>query len=100
MSQGEKDRIVEQYWKTLESQVEKLLGDHAAEVHALANALMERSDLSGKEALEIIELTRAEAIARGESIPSALPEMVMKLLPEHQRQPAKLEELEPAPSAD
>ncbi len=90
----------EQYWQMLETQVENLLRDHAAEVHALANALMERSDLSGKEALEIIELTRSEAIARGESIPSALPEMVMNLLPEHQRQPAKLEELEPAPSTD
>ena len=44
----------------------------------------------------------AEAVetVRIASIPSALPEMVMKLLPEHQRQPAKLEELEPAPSAD
>jgi len=98
MSQGEKDKIIEQYWRTLETQVENLLHVHASEVHALVSALLERSDLSGAEALEIIEIARAEAIARGEQIPEGLPPMIMQLLPEHQRQPTKLEELEPAPS--
>ncbi|MBI3242185.1 MAG: AAA family ATPase [Chloroflexi bacterium] len=100
ISQGEKDKIIEQYWRTLETQVENLLRAHASEVHSLVNALLERSDLSGTEALEIMENARLEAIARGEHVPEGLPPMMMQLLPEHQRQPAKLEELEPAPAAD
>jgi cell division protease FtsH len=88
----------ERYWKMLESQVEQLLRDHAAEVHALATALLERSDLNGKEAAEIMETARIEAVARGEQVPEGLPPMIMQLLPEHQRMPVNLNELEPAPA--
>lgn len=90
----------EKYWQLLESQVEKILRDHAAEVHALAGALLERNDLNGQEAIEIMENARAEAIARGEQVPAPMPEMVMSLLPEHQNAPAVLGELEPAPVAE
>jgi cell division protease FtsH len=97
-AQGEKDRIIEQYWRVLEDQTEKLLRVHAAEVHAIANALIERSDLNSSEVLEIMELARTEAAARGEPVPEGLPQMTIQLLPEYQKQPARLEELEPAPS--
>ena len=98
--QGDRDRMLEKYWKSLETQVEQILRDHAAEVHALVNALLELDDLSGKEAVEIIEAARAEAIARGENIPEGLPPMMMQLLPEHQNKPVDVNELEPAPAAD
>jgi cell division protease FtsH len=83
-SQGERARIIEQYWKNLESQVEQLLRVHAAEVHAVVNALLERSDLNSKEVVEIIETTRKKSVARGEDIPEALPQMMAQLLPHHQ----------------
>jgi cell division protease FtsH len=97
ISQGERDRSIEQYWKSLESQVENLLRTHAAEVHALVQALLERNDLNSKETLEIIAGARAEALARGEQVPEGLPTMLMQLLPEHQNRPAEVSELEPAP---
>ncbi len=97
MTGGGNHPEAERYWKMLESQVEQLLQDHAAEVHALANALLERNDLNGKEAVEIIEAARAEAIARGEHVPEAMPPMMMELLPEHQNKPSDVKELEPAP---
>jgi len=96
---GNNPQAVE-YWKRLEAQTEQILRDHATEVHAVANALLERNDLSGKEAVEIMENARAEAIARGQHVPDALPEMVMQLLPEHQQKPTDVQQLEPAPSTD
>ncbi len=83
-SQGDRDRIVEHYWKTLEAQVEQLLHEHAAEVHAVANALLERSDLSNIEFLEIIKKVRAEAMVQGQQVPEGLPPMAITLLPEYQ----------------
>jgi len=99
LGQG-KDKVIEQYWKTLEGQVEQILRDHAVEVHAVASALLIRNDLTGKEAIEIMDAARAEALAQGKEIPVGLPEMIMRLLPEHQQPPANMAELEPAPSAD
>jgi cell division protease FtsH len=87
----------DEYWARLEAQTEQILRDHAAEVHAVANALLERNDLTGKECIEIIENARAEVAARGQHVPEALPEMVMRLLPEHQQPPIPIAELEPAP---
>jgi ATP-dependent Zn protease len=95
-----KDKVIEQYWKTLEGQVEQILRDHAVEVHAVASALLIRNDLTGKEAIEIMDAARAEALAQGKEIPQGLPEMIMRLLPEHQQTPADVQELEPAPSSD
>jgi hypothetical protein len=80
---GDKDRV-EQYWKNLEAQVEQLLREHANEVHAVVNALLERSDLNSKELVEIVENTRKASIARGEHVPEGLPSMVAQLLPHHQ----------------
>ncbi|MBI5054264.1 MAG: AAA family ATPase [Chloroflexi bacterium] len=80
---GDKDRV-EQYWKNLEAQVEQLLREHANEVHAVVNALLERSDLNSKELVEIVESTRKASNARGEHIPEGLPSMVAQLLPHHQ----------------
>ncbi len=100
MPAGEKGRVIEQYWKSLETQVEDLLRNHASEVHALVAALLARNDLNGKEAGEIIEAARAEAIAQGKQVPDALPAMVMNLLPEYQNKPEDVAQLEPAPSAD
>ena len=58
--------------------------DHANEVHAVVNALLERSDLNSKEVVELIENTRKASIARGERVPEGLPSMVAQLLPHHQ----------------
>jgi cell division protease FtsH len=51
-----KDRteVVEKFWRKLEEQTEQVLGIHAAEVHAVAQALLDRNDLTGKQCIEII----------------------------------------------
>jgi cell division protease FtsH len=81
---GEKDRIIERYWRMLETQIEKLLYDHAAEVHAVVEALLQ-SDLSNDEFLAIIAAARAKAMAEGKVVPEGLPSMTIQLLPEHQQ---------------
>jgi cell division protease FtsH len=74
----------QRYWEMLEKQVEDLLRIHANEVHAVANALLERSDLNSVEVVELIERARREAIARGENVPDTMPEMMAQLLPQHE----------------
>jgi len=55
-SQGkDKMEIVEKFWKKLEEQTEKILAKHSAEVHAVAQALLERNDLTGKQCIEVIK---------------------------------------------
>ncbi|HET9589404.1 MAG TPA: AAA family ATPase [Anaerolineales bacterium] len=54
-----KSEVVEKFWRKLEEQTERILSTHAAEVHAVARALLERNDLTGKECIEII---RAAAV--------------------------------------
>ncbi|HSL31881.1 MAG TPA: AAA family ATPase [Anaerolineales bacterium] len=51
-----KDRtdVVEKFWRKLEDQTEQILVKHAAEVHAVAQALLDRNDLTGKECIEVI----------------------------------------------
>jgi hypothetical protein len=51
-----KDRteVVEKFWHTLEEQTEKILLEHAAEVHAVTQALLDRNDLTGKQCIEVI----------------------------------------------
>jgi cell division protease FtsH len=83
-TQGEKDRIIEHYWRELESRVEKLLDDHAAEVHAVVKALLQH-DLTNDEFLAILQAARAKAIAEGKVVPEGLPVMTIQLLPEHQQ---------------
>jgi cell division protease FtsH len=52
----EKDKtvVVEKFWRKLEDQTTEILSEHAAEVHAVANALLEQNDLTGKRCIEII----------------------------------------------
>jgi cell division protease FtsH len=45
---------IEHFWRQAEESTEKLLRLHAAEVEAVAKALLERGDMTGKECLEVI----------------------------------------------
>jgi cell division protease FtsH len=54
-SQGkDKMQVVEKFWRKLEDQTEKILAKHSAEVHAVAQALLDRNDLTGKQCIEVI----------------------------------------------
>ena len=55
----DKTDIVEGFWQKLEEQTEQILSKHAPEVHAVARELLEKSDLTGKQCIEII---RAAAV--------------------------------------
>ena len=46
--------LVEKFWKTLEEQTEQLLVAHADEVEAIAQSLLEKSDLSNPEVMELL----------------------------------------------
>lgn len=50
----DKTEVVEKFWKKLEEQTETILTRHALEVHAVAKALLERNDLTGRECIEVI----------------------------------------------
>lgn len=52
---SDKASIVEKFWQQLEDQTEQLLRIHSAEVEAVAQALLERGDLNGRECVEIIQ---------------------------------------------
>ena len=55
MSVGkDKTELVEKFWRKLEEQTEQVLVSHSAEVHAVAQALLDRNDLTGKQCIEII----------------------------------------------
>ncbi|HLE90905.1 MAG TPA: hypothetical protein VI753_07130, partial [Anaerolineales bacterium] len=60
----EKTEVVEKFWRKLEQQTEQILAKHAPEVHAVAQALLERNDLTGKQCIEIIHAaaTSSEAV--------------------------------------
>src|SRR6266540_602118 len=44
--------VIEVFWGKLEEQTEQVLAKHAVEVHAVAQALLERNDLTGKQCIE------------------------------------------------
>src|ERR1051325_3130265 len=50
----EKSDVVEKFWRKLEEQTEQVLLAHTAEVHAVAQALLDRNDLTGKQCIQII----------------------------------------------
>ncbi len=50
----EKTEVVERFWRKLEEQTEQILIQHSPEVHAVAQALLDRNDLTGKQCIEII----------------------------------------------
>ena len=56
----EKTEIVEKFWRKLEDQTEQILLKHAAEVHAVAQALLDRNDLTGKQCIEVIRAAATE----------------------------------------
>lgn len=57
---GDKAKLVEKYWQQLEDQTEQVLRERSAEVHAVAAALLEREDLTGRECVEIIRAVSGE----------------------------------------
>src|SRR5437867_4807137 len=59
-SEKDKSEIVQKFWTKLEDQTTEILNQHAPEVHAVANALLEQSDLTGKRCIEIIQSAAAE----------------------------------------
>jgi cell division protease FtsH len=68
MAQGlnmakDKGEVVEKFWHRLESQTENILLAHAAEVHAVAKALLDRNDLTGRECIEVIRSAAGSAEA-------------------------------------
>jgi len=65
-----KDRteVVEKFWRKLEEQTEDVLVKHSAEVHAVAQALLDRNDLTGKQCIEVIRA----ASTNGETVNSEL----------------------------
>jgi cell division protease FtsH len=67
-----KDRteVVEKFWRKLEEQTEQILTKHSAEVHAVAQALLDRNDLTGRECIHIIR--SAAATSNSESLDSEL----------------------------
>jgi cell division protease FtsH len=50
----DKTEVVEKFWHRLEEQTEMILTKHSHEVHAVAKALLERNDLTGRECIEVI----------------------------------------------
>jgi cell division protease FtsH len=72
-----KDRteVVEKFWRKLEEQTEQILVQHSAEVHAVAQALLDRNDLTGKQCIEVIQ----SAAVSAEPVDS---EMLLKTLVE------------------
>jgi cell division protease FtsH len=49
-----RNEVVEKFWTKLEDQTEQILAKHAPEVHAVAQALLDRNDLTGKQCIEVI----------------------------------------------
>jgi cell division protease FtsH len=59
----DKDKVdlIEKLWVKLEEQTENILAAHSPEVHAVAQALLERNDLTGRECIEIIKGSAANS---------------------------------------
>jgi ATP-dependent Zn protease len=51
----DKAEVVEKFWRKLEEQTSEILSKHAPEVHAVAQALLEENDLTGKQCIAIIQ---------------------------------------------
>lgn len=57
----DKLQVVEKFWKKLEDETEKILVTHSAAVHAVALALLEKDDLTGRECIELIRTSDSMA---------------------------------------
>ena len=64
----DRTEVVEKFWRKLEDQTEQILLKHTAEVHAVAQALLDRNDLTGKQCIEVIRAAATE----GETMDSEL----------------------------
>jgi cell division protease FtsH len=53
--------VVEKFWTKLEDQTEQILAKHAPEVHAVAQALLDRNDLTGKQCIQVIRAAAGES---------------------------------------
>jgi len=70
------DERVENVWKQLEEQVERTLTQHADEVEAVVEALMEKDELSNAEVLEIMgKNTLQVAVDEGREMESVLEQL-------------------------
>jgi len=60
----QRNDVIEVFWRKLEEQTEKILTKHGSEVHAVAQALLDRNDLTGKQCIEVIRASAngAEAV--------------------------------------
>jgi cell division protease FtsH len=56
----DKSEVVQKFWRRLEDQTAEILSQHEPEVHAVAQALLEHNDLTGKRCIEIIQGSAAE----------------------------------------
>jgi cell division protease FtsH len=76
MGMRDRDQLVERFWQKLEDQTSKVLTKHSAEVHAVAQALLERNDLTGKQCIEILRRASSSKAspAYGERLLKALVE--------------------------
>lgn len=54
LTQDWRNSPVERYWQELEEKTEQILREHSAEVEAVAQALLIKGDLTGKECIQII----------------------------------------------
>jgi cell division protease FtsH len=62
-----KTEAVEELWRRLEGETEKILLEHAAEVHAVAQALLERNDITGRECVEVMKSASAGKVSTFDS---------------------------------
>jgi cell division protease FtsH len=67
-----KDKTMEQYWLQMEDATEKLLRRHWREVTALAEELLVRTTLNGKEVVDIIEANQSADTIDENIIPKTL----------------------------
>lgn len=61
---GSRDKadIIDSFWRKLEDKTAQVLLEHAAEVHAVARTLLEKSDITGKECVEIIRAAAVDSV--------------------------------------
>lgn len=69
----DKEETLKRYWLTMEDATSRLLRRHWKEVTALAEELLVKNTMSGKEVIEVIEANQtAEALQESEIIPKTL----------------------------
>ncbi len=55
-----RNEIIEGFWKRLEEKTAEILAAHASEVHAVAQALLEMGDMTGKQCIAIMHSAASE----------------------------------------